>query len=128
MQLALLQGSRKRYASLWDRLLANSAVMPNGCRVWTGATTEGKGGGRRPKVTLRVGGKLVSWIAYRLAYRLSGRRLRRGLVIKHSCDNSLCIEPKHLSQGTYGSNNRETVKRKRHRRGQRVEQGVLSLD
>lgn len=120
-QLILLPTKRrKRYAGLAERLLANSAVMPNGCRVWTGKVRR-----RRPYITLRQAGKLITWIAYRLSYRLSGRRLRRGLVIKHTCDNSLCIEPGHLVQGTQASNNRDTVRRKRWRKGQRAKQGNL---
>ncbi|UVB02995.1 hypothetical protein IVIADoCa2_18 [Xanthomonas phage vB_Xar_IVIA-DoCa2] len=41
------------------------------------------------------------------AYLKAGGTLKRGEVVKHSCDNRRCINPDHLSAGTFGENNTE---------------------
>lgn len=37
----------------------------------------------------------------------------RGLVVRHSCDNSRCINPEHLSIGTQADNIRDMLERNR---------------
>ena len=38
--------------------------------------------------------------AHRLAYELSNGPIETGFVIKHSCNNPICCNPKHLVLGT----------------------------
>ncbi len=40
-----------------------------------------------------------------------------GMVVKHSCDNRLCVNPDHLSLGTQGANIQDRVLRGRSARG-----------
>jgi hypothetical protein len=38
-------------------------------------------------------------------------RVPKGMVVKHSCDNPICVNPAHLSVGTYSENAREAFDR-----------------
>lgn len=39
-----------------------------------------------------------------IAWALAGDIPRRGLVVRHKCDNRLCIHPQHLEVGTQSAN------------------------
>jgi hypothetical protein len=39
----------------------------------------------------------------------------KGLIVRHKCDNRLCINPEHLELGTITDNNRDRAKRGRNR-------------
>lgn len=46
--------------------------------------------------------------AHRVAWVLAnGRTPQPGYVVRHSCDTPLCCNPKHLSEGTRGDNQRD---------------------
>ena len=72
-----------------------------GCWEWQGAQTgsmqEGNGYGY-----MTIGGKRIT--AHRFSYQLYNGELIEGLVIMHSCDNRLCVNPEHLSQDTASAN------------------------
>jgi hypothetical protein len=76
-----------------------------GCLIWTGPTNEWGYGivwwkGRRDR---------VHRVIFELAY---GRPPRPGFETLHSCDNRLCAEYTHLSEGTKKDNAQD-----RHRKG-----------
>ena len=48
---------------------------------------------------------------HRLAYELCIGEIPKGMVIKHKCDNKLCVNPHHLELGTYSENLREAYAR-----------------
>lgn len=48
-----------------------------------------------------------------------GRPIKRGFWALHSCDNSLCINPKHIREGTVHDNEKDKLKRNRHSRCER---------
>lgn len=62
----------------------------------------------RPRVTL--GG--VKAEAYRWSWAIAYQRDPVGLVL-HSCDNSRCVNPAHLREGTHHENNQDAVERGR---------------
>lgn len=51
---------------------------------------------------------------HRLMYMQHKGIIPEGYVVRHNCDNRLCINPDHLQVGTIGDNNRDTVQRGRH--------------
>lgn len=88
---------KKRF---WEK--ANIAG-PEECWNWTaGKQTRGYGAfAYRPK-------KCVT--AHRVAWAIensNGELPDSKLVVMHSCDNKLCVNPKHLSLGTIEENNKE---------------------
>jgi len=70
------------------------------CWVWTG------------KVSSNGYGYFQSFKkVHRLSYELHKGEIPKGKVIKHSCDNKLCVNPEHLELGTYSENLKEAYDR-----------------
>lgn len=49
-----------------------------------------------------------------LAFQVAEREYDRSLVVMHTCDNKLCINPDHLEIGTQAKNNMDALIRRRH--------------
>lgn len=55
-------------------------------------------------------------IAPRLAWEISnGRSVPNGMCICHSCDNPICVNPKHLWAGTHKDNMNDRERKKRNK-------------
>lgn len=96
-----------RYATMQERLLANSTPMPCGygsdCWVWVAQCSRHG----YPRLNVRRDGRLVKLYAHRLALEVfSGRKLRKGDTVDHLCRNTYCIAPLHLQVCTRATNNR----------------------
>ena len=59
-----------------------------------------------------LNGKTMS--AHRAAYIQSNGAIPEGMVIMHSCDNPLCVNPEHLIAGTQKENRMDCVTKGRH--------------
>lgn len=46
------------------------------------------------------------------------KKIPKGMLVLHRCDNSLCVRPDHLYIGTHADNSRDAVKRGRSSRGE----------
>lgn len=82
------------------------------CINWTGSV-DSKGYGSK-----RVGTRVVG--AHRLAYcAANGLELSdiSGLVVRHTCDNRLCVNGDHLITGSYQDNSDDMTSRQRQARG-----------
>jgi len=80
--------------------------MDSNCILWKGQVSP-NGYGRMPD------GKRY---AHRVAWEwISGKLIPTGMVIKHSCDNKLCVNPEHLSLGTQSENVQEAYDRGIHK-------------
>lgn len=77
------------------------------CWIWTG----GKSGRRYGKFNLR-GAHLK---AHRFAYEYLKGPIPEGLHVLHSCDNGLCVNPKHLFVGTHVDNMKDRTAKHRER-------------
>lgn len=89
-----------------------SIPEPNsGCTLWLGAVGgDGYGVVRYNDVQNR---------AHRLAWIDANGPVAPGLVVRHKCDNPLCINVDHLCVGTVRDNNVDRVTRKRGSVGER---------
>lgn len=65
------------------------------CWLWRGAIASGYG-------TISLNGRGIG--AHRASYLLHKGEIDKGLVVMHSCDTPLCVNPWHLSVGTYSDN------------------------
>lgn len=78
---------------------------PDACWVWQGEPTEDGYG------LFRLNGQQE--LAHRVAWKIAnGQDVPPGLVIRHSCDYGLCVNPAHLLSGTQLDNVAD-----RHKRG-----------
>lgn len=68
------------------------------CWEWT-SNKNNKGYGLF-KVSAVVGNRL----AHRLSYEDAKGKIPKGMLVRHSCDNPLCVNPDHLLRGSYKQN------------------------
>lgn len=89
------------------------------CWEWQG-TILSHGYGR-----LRFNSKPMS--AHRVVWFLTyGVMPSDDLLVRHSCDNRKCVNPKHLSLGTHKDNAQDMVSRNRQRRGAQIHSTKLT--
>lgn len=114
-------GSNRRYATLLERLEADTPHRPaGGCWEWQGATA-----GRGYGVFYFQGRR---WSAHRASYTVHKGKVPLGLGVRHSCDNPPCWNPAHLSLGTGQQNVDDKVARYRHRPGEQHPMAKLTAD
>jgi len=77
------------------------------CWEWTGARQSGKWQYGR----LTVDGRWMT--AHSVSWEMANGPRPEGLVIRHTCDNPPCVNPKHLALGTFADNTRDMFERGR---------------
>lgn len=77
------------------------------CWLWKGGRNSGYG-------SFWLHGKQRQ--SHIVAFLLSGKKLSRGQIIRHSCDNPPCCNPRHLVAGTHRDNAMDRARRLRGRR------------
>jgi len=70
--------------------------------------------------------KQRQWLAHRFAFFLTHGRIRRNLLVLHSCDNKKCCNPNHLRQGTHKDNGLDASKRGQIPKGESTVMAVLT--
>ena len=86
-----------------DRFWAKVKIQPSGCWEWQ-ASLDGRGYGQW------VQGN-QSFRAHRLAHALYYLTNLTGLVLRHICDNKLCVSPYHTIPGSHSDNARDAYER-----------------
>lgn len=97
-----------------------SVGAPNECWEWRGAVTK-QGYG-----DLRIIGREHSnahRVIWETEYKID---LPRHLVVRHRCDNTLCVNPRHLEPGTQRQNIDDKVARNRQAKGEGLAQAKLT--
>ncbi len=84
------------------------------CWLWTGPTGTGGYGNFQVRLMKHIyfmtNTHIVAWV-------LAHDRLPDGLQVMHSCDNRICVRPKHLSLGTHQENIADKMRKGRHPKG-----------
>lgn len=105
------------YPHNYDKLVLErifkKVKIRNKCWIWTGCTkTVTKKDSSHPYGRTTYKGKPIT--VHRLMYQLKKGVIPENMCILHSCDNTLCVNPDHLSIGTQGDNIRDMHKKQRH--------------
>lgn len=79
-----------------------------GCYTCTSHFPDSKGYPRTYDCRKRIG-------LHRFIYQECFGEIPKGLVVRHKCDNRMCINPKHLELGTIADNNNDKMIRGRHK-------------
>lgn len=64
--------------------------------------------------------------AHRVAYELANGPIEDGLYVLHSCDNRKCVNPSHLSLGTFDDNMADMVSKSRQAHGEKNSHAKLT--
>lgn len=100
-------------SSLNDRFWAKVEKTPT-CWLWTAAVTSPKKGSKHKYGVLGRGGRGAGNIrAHVLSYELHYGPVPDGLLVRHKCDVTLCVNPEHLEVGTQTDNMQDASKRGR---------------
>lgn len=95
-----------------------------GCWEWAAGTTHTPCGMAYGSVRFR--GKM--WKAHRVAYTLTNGEIPGGLVVRHKCDNGICVNPDHLELGTQRDNVLDRYKRGRQNHVRGSAHGIAKLN
>ena len=83
------------------------------CWNWTGAPNMW-GYGQIRDMNGRYGKKKL---AHRISWNIHNGPIPNGMLVLHTCDNPLCVNPNHLWLGTHKDNNDDMMKKGRHSKG-----------
>lgn len=99
----------------WPKVDKSSLL---GCWEWQGYRTEDGYGQVSDGIRMRH--------AHRVSWELHNGSIPEGLVVRHDCDNSSCVNPAHLRIGTHADNIADKVARNRQAKGEGNGRAVLT--
>jgi hypothetical protein len=105
-----------KYSTPIDRIIANSVLdVITGCWIWIAKVRKNNNGNAYPAMSVRwkAGrrkGKVRTIGAHRYVVAIvEGIPLCEVKVSMHRCNNTLCVNPDHLRNGTYLQNNLQSI-------------------
>lgn len=111
----LVKNWRSNHGFSWDNLTEDQLLFQlnvsfnervektDGCWIWKGSKiSRGYGSFHSDGY-----GKRIS--AHRLSWKLHKGEIPKGLVIRHKCNNPICVNPDHLLLGTLKDNSRDRI-------------------
>lgn len=103
-----------------DRFWNKARQREDGCWIWCGERDSllSLAPGKQPYGRFKIAGK--RYAAHRVAYRLTKGAIPIDLLVRHTCDNGLCVNPGHLLVGDTQDNMDDCVSRGRLARGSRT--------
>lgn len=99
-------------------------LSDSGCMIWMGAVTK-KGYGIVYLGEKTKNGKPKPSYAHRASYQ-SEHNCSSADIVMHSCDVRCCVNPEHLSTGTYKDNSQDMVFRGRSLKGSKQPNSVMT--
>ncbi len=85
-----------------------SVQVTDGCWEWQGSTRNGYG-------VISKGGRNGRQLkAHRLSYEMHLGSIPEGMIVCHTCDNPICVNPGHLFVGTHKDNAVDKMNKNRH--------------
>jgi len=102
---------KNRWLSPVERFARAIVIDADGCWVWQGCPRGSNGYG-----SIKVDGKRIP--AHRYSYMLYFGEIPKGLLVCHTCDFPLCVNPSHLFVGTHADNMKDMVFKGRQSRGE----------
>lgn len=94
-------------------------IDSNGCHVCTSHKPNSNGYPRK-----QFNGTVKT--IYKHLFEQSNGEAPSGMVIRHKCDNTMCINVEHLELGTHSDNMRDMVDRNRSLKGEANTRAILS--
>jgi len=96
--------TQRQKRKIWEKVDKQSGGE-HGCWTWLGTLNkEGYGQAR-----LSVKGMAKTFYAHRLIYELHHDKDIHGAIIRHTCANPKCVNPRHLRSGTHDTNVKDRV-------------------
>lgn len=101
---------KRNHATVEERFWRN-VQKTESCWFWLGTKSRNAYG------IIGLGGRDKKYItAHRLSYKMHHGDIPDKCVVMHSCDNPSCVNPDHLSIGTYKDNALDAIAKGRHAR------------
>lgn len=98
------------YPLIMQRIMAKTIRTASGCWQWTGYVL--------PNGYAEISFRSKQCRVHRLIYEAANGPIPEDMDVLHSCDNTLCFNPAHLSLGEQSENTRQSVERGRHAKAQ----------
>ncbi len=86
------------------QIFFDKVLKTDGCWIWQGGKLNGYG-------FIQINYKRL--YAHRLSYMIHKGDIPKGLLVCHSCDNPICVNPGHLWLGTKSDNSKDMWSKQR---------------